>query len=260
MAAQLAFGITAARRAAHARLAAELERLGYAEVWSNDTRRGDGVTTLAELASGSTAVRLGLGVVALSEHDPAAIRARLAAAPLPLPRLTLGVGSGGSASLDLVRDGVAELRTALPDTRLAVAAVGPRMLRLAGEIADAVVATWALPERVAWIRERIAEGADAARRRPPSLVLYVRTAVGPGAPARLRADMARYAAYGRHYARAFAEQGERLVGVAVESTDPAEVAGALDPYRRLVDTLVIRALPVSDDVGAWLEVAAAARR
>lgn len=257
MTAEFAFGITAASRPDHARLAATLERLGYAEVWVNDTRRGDGVRALAELAAGSSALRLAIGVVSLPEHPPAAIRDRVSAANLPLERLTLGVGAGGSASLALVRRGVAEVRALLPDVPLAVAAVGPRMLRLAGEVADAVVATWALPGRVAWIRERIAEGADAAGRARPRIVLYLRVAIGHGAEARLRAEMDRYAAYGRHYARAFEAQPDTLVGVALESPDPDGLAAALEPYRPLVDTLVIRALPADDSVDGWLEVAAA---
>src|SRR5688572_25427710 len=161
MPADIAFGISAAARADHARLGAELERLGYHELWVNDTRRGDGVTTLAQVAPPTSVLRFGLGVIALSEHAPAAIEERISRASLPLDRLTVGVGAGASTSLKLVRDGVAELRRMLPDVPVAVAAVGPRMLHVAGEVADAVVATWALPDRVAEIRERIADGADA---------------------------------------------------------------------------------------------------
>ena len=255
MSAGIAFGITAAERLDHARLGSELERLGYRELWANDTRRGDGLATLAQVAMGTSSLRLGVGVVALSEHPAAALVARVHGAGIPLDRLTLGVGAGSSASLALVRDGVSQLRALLPDIPIAVAAVGPRMLRLAGEIADAVVATWALPDRLAWIRERLSEGADAAGHHPPRVVLYLRTAVGPGAGSRLRAEMDRYAAYGPHYARAFEAQPGSLVGVAVESGSVDELAGALAPYRSAADTLVVRALPVEDSVDAWLEVA-----
>lgn len=257
--AELGFGITSASRPDHVILGAELERLGYAEVWVNDTRRGDGVTALAELSAGTSRIGLAIGVVALSEHSPPAIRARLARLDTPPARLTLGVGAGASASLALVRDGVTELRSLLPGVPIAVAAVGPRMLGLAGEVADAVVATWALPERVPWIRERIAEGAALAGRKPPRLVLYLRTAVGAGARDRLRREMDRYAAYGRHYARAFDAQSDRLVGVAVESGDPRALAAALAPYRSQVDTLVIRGLPTDDTVAAWSELASVTR-
>ncbi len=255
MVAELAFGISAAERPDHARLGAEVERLGYTELWTNDTRRGDGIRALAEMAPGTSGLRLAVGVVALTEHDPTAILARLRGVDLPLHRLTLGVGAGSSASRDLVRSGVEQLRARLPDVPIAVAAVGPRMLRLAGELADAVVATWALPDRVGWIRERVAEGADAAGRTPPRLVLYVRTAVGQGGESRLRAEMERYASYGPHYARAFAAQPNQLIGVAA---DRDAVASALRLYREVADTVVVRAIPYDDSVDAWLEVARAA--
>jgi alkanesulfonate monooxygenase SsuD/methylene tetrahydromethanopterin reductase-like flavin-dependent oxidoreductase (luciferase family) len=255
MAADIAFGITAGSRADQAALGAELERLGYAELWVNDTRNGDGLGTIAQTAPFTSRLRFGIGVVALSQHSPSAIEERLSRISLPLDRLTVGVGAGASASLALVRDGVAELRSLMPGVPVAVAAVGPRMLRVAGEVADAVIATWALPERVADIRKRVTDGADAAGRPPPRLVLYLRTAIGPGADSRLRAEMDRYASYGRHYARAFADQPDRAVGVAVESRAPEELAAALVPYRSLVDTLVIRALPPDDGVDAWIEVA-----
>ena len=256
MTADLAFGITAASRPDQARLGAAVERLGFAELWVNDTRRGDGLATLAELSRGTAALPLGVGVIPLSDQQPTAIAARVRAARLPRGRLTLGVGSGGSASLDLVRFGVAELRNLLPDVPIAVAAVGPRMARLAGELADAVVANWALAERLAFIRERVAEGAGLAGRPAPRLVGYVRVAVGAGADDRLRAEMERYRSFGPHYARAFAAQPNEPIGVA--APDAAGVRPRLQPYRSVVDTLVVRGLPGTDDVDAWLEIAAAA--
>lgn len=260
MHADLALGITAASRPDHARLGAELELLGYNELWVNDTRRGDGLATLAEMAAGTRSLRFGVGVIALSEQTAPVILERLEAADLPAGRLTLGVGSGSSASLQLVRDGVAELRRLRPDLPIAVAAVGPRMARLAGEVADAVVANWALPDRLAWIGERVAEGANAAGRRPPRLAAYVRTAVGAGATDRLQAEMDRYRSSGSHYARAFDAQPDGLIGVAVESGDPQEVAAALAPYRSVADTIVVRALPAEDTVNGWLLVGRAAFR
>lgn len=253
----LGFGITAAERRDHAQLGAELERLGYAELWVNDTGRGDGLATLAAVAPGTKSLRFGVGVIALSQQTPAQIAARVLGAGLPPDRLTLGVGSGSSPSLALVRDGVAELRQLLPGMPIAVAAVGPRMGHLAGEMADAVVANWALPDRLAWIRERLAEGADFAGRPAPRFVAYVRTAVGAGAGQRLRDEMDRYRGYGAHYARAFDAQPDELIGVAVD--DPRQTAAAFAPYRSVVDTIVVRGLPADDTVDAWLEVAATAQ-
>lgn len=258
MSSPTAFGLTAGSREGHARLGAELARLGYGEAWCNDTRRGDGLATLAELARGARDLPVGVGVIAVSEQTPARVAERVRECGIPPSLLTVGVGSGASASLALVRDGVAELRRLLPDHRIGVAAVGPRMARLAGEVADAVVANWAVPDRLRFVRDRVAEGAATAGRRPPLLVAYVRTAVGQGAVERLRREQARYAGFGPHYARAFATQPDELVGVAVESADPAEAAAGLEPYRETADTVVVRGLPETDDVEAWLEVARAA--
>ena len=255
---RLAFGITAADRPGAARLGAEIARLGYEELWSNDTRRGDGIASLAATAAGTDLLRLGVGVIALSEQEPARIAERVEESGIEPGRLVVGVGSGSSASLALVRDGVAELRGHLPDHPVGVAAVGPRMARLAGEVADALIANWALPDRLGVVRRHMVEGAEAAGRPAPRLVAYVRTAVGRGAEDRLRDEMARYAGYGPHYARAFAAQPAALIGVAIASGDPDELAAALAPYGEVVDTLVVRGLPAADDVDSWLEVATAA--
>lgn len=253
-----AFGISAGPRPDAARLGRELERLGYDELWSNDTRRADGVAALAEAASGTHRLRLGVGVVALSEQAPERIAERVDASGIEPERLVVGVGSGASSSLALVREGTGELRRLLPGHRIGVAAVGPRMAHLAGEVADAVVANWALPARLRFIRERVADGAAAAGRPAPRLVAYVRTAIGPGAEERLRAEMARYARVRPHYARAFAAQPDALVGVAVPSGDPSQVGSALAPYRAVADTVVVRGLPEDDDIDGWLTVAGTA--
>jgi alkanesulfonate monooxygenase SsuD/methylene tetrahydromethanopterin reductase-like flavin-dependent oxidoreductase (luciferase family) len=254
--AEIAFGIVAAARAEHARLGTELQRLGYAELWCNDTRRGDGIATLAEIAAAAPGLRTGVGVVALSEHAPEHIAERVRASGIVGDRLTLGVGSGGSASLAVVRRGVASLRELLPGQSIAVAALGPRMARLAGEVADAVVANWALPDRLAWLRDRMAEGADAAGRARPRLVAYVRVAVGDGSEGRIRREMERYRRFGGdQYARAFDAQPDVLVGVAAPAR--RDVGVLLTPYRSVVDTLVVRGVPHGDDVDAWLDVAAA---
>jgi alkanesulfonate monooxygenase SsuD/methylene tetrahydromethanopterin reductase-like flavin-dependent oxidoreductase (luciferase family) len=46
-----------------------------------------------------------------------------------------------------------------PCTPVYLGALGPEMLRLAGELADGVCLNWCTPEQIAWSRERLAEGA-----------------------------------------------------------------------------------------------------
>jgi 5,10-methylenetetrahydromethanopterin reductase len=97
-------------------------------------------------------------------------------------RVTLGLGSSsreiiaGQLGMDygvstrIMREAVAGVRAALGNdskekVRIMIAAMGPRMLQLAGEVADAVILnTGTTPEYVRWARRRLAEGAEIGRR------------------------------------------------------------------------------------------------
>ncbi|MGZ8562582.1 MAG: LLM class flavin-dependent oxidoreductase [Candidatus Limnocylindria bacterium] len=258
----LGFGITAQRDPVAvdvARLAAGLEGLGYDELWANDGRRGSGLATLAAAASTSRLIDLCVGVAPLSERSATEIAAEVEQLPIPHARLVLGVGTGAGSSLGAVHDAVTELRRLLPDARLAIAALGPRMCSLGGEIADVVLLNWSYPDRIAWSRERIAAGAAAAGRPMPRVAGYVRVAIGEDAPARLAAEGERYRQRPRPYTRLLDAQdaGERGVpGVA--AVDPTEVPALLAPYRQALDSCIVRALPVESSAEGWLEIASAA--
>src|SRR5919109_517244 len=66
-----------------------------------------------------------------------------------------------------------------PRTPVYLGALGPEMLRLAGELADGVCLNWCTPEQIAWSRERIAEGAARVDRDPEDvqIVEYIRVCV-----------------------------------------------------------------------------------
>ena len=66
-----------------------------------------------------------------------------------------------------------------PRTPVYLGALGPEMLRLAGELADGVCLNWCTPEQIAWSRERIAEGAARAGRNPSDVKVmeYIRVCV-----------------------------------------------------------------------------------
>lgn len=76
-----------------------------------------------------------------------------------------------------------------PPTPVYLAALGPQMLRLAGEAADGVLPNWASPESIAWCRERVAEGAGKAGRDPAAIpiVQYIRVCVDDDADRARRA-------------------------------------------------------------------------
>lgn len=258
----LGFGITSQRDPAGvgvARLAGGLEALGYDELWANDGRLGSGLTTLASAAAKSSRLDLCLGVAPLSERSAPEIAAEVERVGIPHARLVLGVGTGSGSSLATVRNAVAELRNLLPDVRLAIAALGPRMCALGGEIADVVLLNWSYPDRIAWSRERIAEGAASAGRPMPRVAGYVRVAIGPDAPSRLAAEGERYRGRPRPYTRLLDAQDTTQRGMpGVASVDPAQVPALLAPYRDALDSCVVRALTVEPGADHWLEVATAA--
>ena len=66
-----------------------------------------------------------------------------------------------------------------PKTPVYLGALGPKMLELAGELADGVCLNWCSPEQIAWSRERIGEGAARAGRDPSgvTVVEYIRICV-----------------------------------------------------------------------------------
>ena len=258
----LGFGITAQRDPLAVGLPVlgeQLERLGYRELWANDGRLGSGLATLAAAVASTTTIDLCLGVAPLSARTPAAIAAEAEPLAIPPDRLVLGVGTGAGSTLAMVRDAVAELRLLLPGVRLAIAALGPRMCGLGGEVADVVLLNWASPERIAWSRQRIAAGAAAVGRPVPRVAAYVRVAIGPDAQVRLEAEAERYRARPRPYTHLFeAQQVDRIGIPGVAAEDGPGVAAQLRPYREALDSCVVRALPVEASAAGWFAVAEAA--
>lgn len=229
-------------------LAAAAERLGYASVWTNDTPGADGLAAAAAMAQAASTVRVGVGAVPIDRRPVPEIARTVTALGLPLDRFVLVVGAGRSADpVAAVRAAVAPLRDALgPRLRVGVAAMGPRMCRLAGEVADLVLLNWMTPERCGWARERVAEGATRREpARPVEVAAYVRAAAGPGARRQIGEEAAGYARM-RHYARHFSSMGAdpASVGVAL-----GERGAGLAPYEEVLDEAVVRAL------GDVLEVA-----
>ena len=132
-------------------------------------------------------------------------------------RFIMGIGSGGSyrprarqalglpnlSTLALMRDYLATIRPLVagervdyegevvtlrgaqlaidppPKTPVYLGALGPQMLRLAGELADGACLNWCSPEQIAWSRDRVNEGAQKAGRKPSEVKLaeYIRVCV-----------------------------------------------------------------------------------
>jgi alkanesulfonate monooxygenase SsuD/methylene tetrahydromethanopterin reductase-like flavin-dependent oxidoreductase (luciferase family) len=237
--------------------AREAEALGYNSLWVNHPGPTDGLAALAQAAGETRRIALGIGVIPLHTRGPDSIVQGLRANTLPLDRLLLGVGSPNPGSLARVRSGIAALRSQL-QTRLFVAALGPQMCRLAGEIADGVLFNWLTPDHARLSAEWVRAGAAAASRQPPKLFAYVRVALGPAARTRLDQEGARYAgipAYATHFAR----MGVKPVETAVAAESPAALRATLGRWQGVLDEIVLRAITAEDTVEEHLALARAAQ-
>ena len=115
---------------------------------------------------------------------------------------------GSALTLDRVKLGI----DPAPRTPVYLGALGPKMVRLAGELADGVALNWCTPEHIAWSRDRISEGADRADRDPSSIkvVEYIRVCVDDDAEAARRAFAE--AVIGYTLGRRTPTAGERRLG------------------------------------------------
>jgi alkanesulfonate monooxygenase SsuD/methylene tetrahydromethanopterin reductase-like flavin-dependent oxidoreductase (luciferase family) len=156
-----------------------------------------------------------------------------------------------------MREALPGLREALPDVRLVLAAMGPKMCAFAGAEWDGVFFNWITPEFAAKARGWVEEGAGDEGREPPTVFGYVRTAVGADAEGRLAKDEAFYRdlhpGYRSHFDRQRAPEG--TVGVAGENE--SVVQAGLSRYRAL-DVIVVRALASAtiENMSALAEAAA----
>jgi alkanesulfonate monooxygenase SsuD/methylene tetrahydromethanopterin reductase-like flavin-dependent oxidoreductase (luciferase family) len=237
--------------------AREAEALRYTSFWVNHPGPTDGLAALAQAAAETRAIALGVGVIPLHTRGPESIVQGVRDTRLPLERLLLGVGSPNPRSLERVRDGVAALRAQL-STRIIVAALGPKMCRLAGEVADGVLLNWLTPEHARRSADLVREGAAAAGRPTPTLHAYVRLAVGTAAGARLAEEADRYARIPA-YAANFARMGVKPIDTAIAVQAPDGIAAALARWQGAVDEVVLRAITAGDTVEETLALVRAAR-
>ena len=255
------FGVAAGLDEEIAReLARRCESLGYGALWSNDHPMASGLETVAVFADAAQALDVGVAVLALDRHEPAAVAARISGLGVPPERLWLGIGAGFTKRpLSVVREGLAAMRQTLPEgTRVVVAAMGPKMCALAGAEADGVFLNWMTPAKAAWARERVHEGArEAGRAEPPPIFGYVRVAVGPDAPERLLKEESFYRGMHQGYIRHFEALEAPPGSVGIAALDAAEVGPLIAEYEGPIDHVVVRALAHAD-VEPLVAVAAAA--
>lgn len=247
------------------------------------------LATIAATVSSATNGRFVLGIGTGGTIDPAFRRTYGLPdlSPIPLMRDHLvaltGLLAGESVTSETGSFTLRGARLAFRPSRvpLYLGALGPRMLRLGGEVAQGVALNWCGPDEIAWSRRRIAEGATACGRdaRSIEVVQYVRVAIDEDVDAARRA-LARSAlpyvlaregevrniGYRRHFARmGFEPALDELAARRDAGASPEELAdavpvdllhrvgyfgpaaGARDAFRRLsagLDLAIVRIVPV----------------
>lgn len=253
-------------------LATEVEGAGFASLWTNEARGRDALLTCQAWAAATTSLEVGVGVLPLWTRSPAQLA--MAAATLQEAtggRFLMGLGVShpgtmepwhgatfeqpltaarelltileellGGRSADVRGEVLSSTRfelgiTPLPTPpRRYLAAMGPRMLALAGERADGVLLNWAGADEVARAGDVVRSSAADAGRGPVEVATYVRVAVDEDrdvARAALAREIGRYAAlpaYAQHLERQGFGAAVRDVKAAYRDGGGGAVPDALD--------------------------------
>lgn len=255
---ELGFVLRVGMPAEVVRSAAErAERAGYASLWVNNPPGQDGLTPVSWAADATSRIRLGTAVVPVSHHSPDKIRERVTSLGLPRDRYRLGIGSGSSPhARRTVRNAVRDLRPA--GYELVVAALGPGMWRLVGEVADGGYLVATTPDFARRSAELAREAAAGAARPAPRVYVSVQAGIGPEARQRLEASigfLAQLPQYVAHFERMGVAPNDTLLAAA----DEDDLARQLAPWQGAADEVVISAVPPPDRPEAVLELIEPAR-
>lgn len=228
-------------------LASLAEGNGYEVVWVPEGRGFDSISQLTAMATSTQRVRLATGILPVFSRTPMAIA--MAAAGLTAVssgRFVLGLGVGHRPSVEggdgvpfsrpmaRLRETIQIVRSLLAGERVShqgrvfnlsnaslgpaaplakvplyIAALGPQMLELAGELADGVLLNWTASKHLAESIRLIAKGAARASRDPSVVDIagYVRVAVVDNVVVAKRALQGQIAGYAANtFYRTFFEQ------------------------------------------------------
>src|SRR5918996_956670 len=138
--------------------------------------------TAVALAQRTRRIRLATGVVTLTSRRPADIVSGARTLDrVSAERAILGVGSGPEGRMEAVAERLREVGTGVRrDIPLYLAALGPRMVELAGRAANGGLLNWCSPDRVARPRRELSRGAEDGGRDPGkvTVAVYVRACLG----------------------------------------------------------------------------------
>jgi probable F420-dependent oxidoreductase len=251
----LAVPIEALGLAGTMEVARDAEALGFTDLWTSEVGTSDGFSPLAALAEATTETRLGIALAPVYTR-PAALLAMSAATvqTISAGRFVLGLGAssppiverwmGGTYErpLTTVRETAEAVRGMLSGEKIDVdgetirshdfrlglgatwvpihlGALGPKMFRLAGEIADGVLLSFVVAPAIPTLLEGFRDAAREAGRDPDELGVSARVTVcadeeGPETATMLRRFIAGYGtvpAYNAHLVRqGFPEEAEAM--------------------------------------------------
>jgi alkanesulfonate monooxygenase SsuD/methylene tetrahydromethanopterin reductase-like flavin-dependent oxidoreductase (luciferase family) len=266
------------------------ERRGYAGLWVPENMGREVFTQLGAVAVCTERIALGPGIANIYTRTPTVLaQASATLDQLSNGRAWLGLGTGHAPVLEAghgvrfgkpmgrMREAVRIIRAILrgeplpdspvvgarafeletpaprPDLPIYVAALGPQMCHLAGELADGVILNWATPGYVRAAVDQVHPGARAAVRDPASVEIACYVRVSAGAPewtirAALSQELARYIGM-PFYRQMFDNAGfaEHMPAVAEAWPHDPKAAAAL------VSPRMVEALTVANDAAAFRE-------
>lgn len=239
-------------------LAQLMEHRGLDTVWISEYADRDGPTHLAVLARVTETIDVGASIIPIFTRSPVVLGMTAATLSEAAPgRVWMGLGTSTDViverwhgrererPLTAVRETVSVIRDLLAGERIEhagdvveidgfqhanpswidginipLAALGPRMRQLAGELGDGVLLNMVSADHLADVRATVEAGADRGDRRPPPLISDIRVGItGPQDPEDLRGSLRKLvASYGRiaPYNRHYAESGFPAQAAALE--------------------------------------------
>lgn len=264
-------------------LAQLMEHRGLDGVWVSEYSDRDGISVLAMLGRATERIRVGASIIPIYTRSPVVLGMSAASLSEAAPRrISLGLGTSTQVIVEAwngtrrekplvaMREYVAVIRAVLAGDRvdhegevvrvrgfryeradlassidLPVAALGPRMRELAGEIGDGVLLNMLAAAHLGEVRRTVAAGAGRAGRAAPPIMSDVRVGiVGPQAEEDLRGSLRRLVAgygrvppYNRHYAESGFDRQAELLRRAWEQTDRDGAFKAVDDG--MLDSLVV---------------------
>ena len=198
-------------------LASLAEERGYESIWLPEGQGTDALTQITALSTATRRIKFGTGILPIFHRTPTLLAMSAASLDaISQGRFILGLGTGHEGlvanghgvpfrqpvtrmreTVEIVRrllrgervtwegrvfklqDSSLGITPVRPDLPIYLAALGPRMIELAGEIADGVLLNWASPAYLRQAVKHLHSGAERAGRDPQQIdvACYIRTAV-----------------------------------------------------------------------------------